>query len=91
MSWRRWLIETTAPTRRLRRQCALDGRDDVVVLRIYRGAEPRNDRAIRANDELLEVPADFAAVSAGVGEVDHFAIERVTVPAIDLDLLSSGR
>ena len=58
--------------------CRIVGRD----LR----SEP-GDRAVGADEELLEVPADVAGVPLGVGDVGELGVDRVPAGAVDLDLL----
>ncbi len=52
------------------------------------GAEPADDLAARADQELLEVPPDVTGVAVGrVGGLHELLVQRVTAVAVDLDLL----
>src|SRR5689334_23433324 len=85
---------TTFATRARRSACpgrsvqqSLDRRGDLGRVRLGRGAEPAADNAVRADQELLEVPPDVAGVALGVGRVDQPVVERVPAGPVDLDLL----
>ena len=42
---------------------------------------------VGGDEELLEVPADVAAVALGVGDLGELGVDRVPVVAVDVDLL----
>ena len=68
------------------RQGVGDGRDQGRVVGRDAGAEA-GDRAVRGDEELLEVPADVAVVALGVGDLRQLVIDRVPTGAVDVDLL----
>src|SRR6476661_4819957 len=65
----------------------LDGFDQFRRLGVDHRAESRDDRAVAADEELLEVPADVAVVAFAVGGLLELGVERVLVVAVDVDLV----
>src|SRR5580704_10620892 len=78
------------PPRRLPRQVRLNRGDQVRVLGVGAGPEPRDDRPVRADQELLEVPLDVPGFAVRVGHRGEFLIHRMPPWPVDLDLLEQG-
>src|SRR5207244_3977483 len=69
------------------RERLLDRVDDLGSLREHQRREARDDVAVAADEELLEVPADVAGVALGVGGLGERLVQRVATLAVDLHLL----
>src|SRR6516165_1019576 len=68
-------------------EALLDRGEHVGVVGRGPGPEPGGDRAVRAEQELLEVPLDVTRLAAGVGERSQLCIDRMPPRPVDLDLL----
>src|SRR3954451_18714247 len=69
------------------RELGLDRGDDLVGLRFGAGAETRGDRALRADQELLEVPLDVAGLAVGVRGQSELGVQRVPARGVHLELV----
>jgi hypothetical protein len=69
------------------REAGLDRGDHGGVVGPGGRGEPDDLPAVGGHDELLEVPANVAAVARGVGDVGELLVDRVASGAVDVDLL----
>src|SRR5258707_2149163 len=76
-----------AGSRRLRGEVLLDGGEDLGIVGDGTRAEPGRYRAVRADQELLEVPLDVAGRALGVRDGRQLVVDEVPANAVDLDLL----
>src|SRR5262249_15741908 len=68
-------------------ECLSDRAANLGALGLDQRGEALDDLAVAPDEELLEVPADVAGVTFGVGRWSELLVERVPAVAVHLDLL----